>query len=165
MRVLGVDPGTRIVGYGIVEQKGNRIVPVHFGAVRADREADYPARLRCIFRGLQDVLREHRPDVIAIEEAFYGRNAAAALRMGEGRGVAIVATTTSDLPLFQYTPTEVKKAVVGNGHAHKSQVQEMVRIILGLKAAPTPEDAADALAVAICHCNRIQAGGSLIGLG
>ena len=162
MRVLGVDPGTRIVGYGVVEQLGNRIIPLHFGAIRAIGEADYPSRLRRIFRELQEVLHEHRPDVVAIEEAFYGRNAAAALRMGEGRGVAIVATTTSELPLFQYTPTEVKKAVVGNGHAHKSQVQEMVRIILGLKAAPTPEDAADALAVAICHCNRIQSGGAFI---
>lgn len=160
MRVMGVDPGTRIVGCGVVEQKGNQIVPVYFQAIRTIREPDYPGRLRCVFEGLQSILREHKPDVIAIEEAFYGRNAAAALRMGEGRGVAIVATTLSQLPLFQYSATEVKKAVVGNGHAHKSQVQEMVRLILGLKDVPEPEDAADALAVAICHCNRIQTNGT-----
>jgi crossover junction endodeoxyribonuclease RuvC len=157
MRVLGVDPGTRVIGYGVVEPRGSQVFPVGFGALRVTGEADYPGRLRSAFKGLAELVREYRPDMVAIEEAFYGRNASAALRMGEGRGVAIVATTLDGLPLFQYSPAEVKKAVVGNGRAHKSQVQEMVRMILGMKTAPAPEDAADALAVAICHCNRMQA--------
>lgn len=154
MRVLGIDPGTRIVGYGVVESQGFKIVPIAFGTVKAERSKDYAGRLRWIHDGILRVLREQEPDVVAIEEAFYGKSVSAALRMGEGRGVALVAVAEENRPLCQYTPAEVKKAVVGNGHAHKSQVQEMVRIILGLREAPQPEDAADALAVAICHCNR-----------
>ncbi len=161
MRVMGVDPGTRVVGYGVVEMRGNGMLPVEYGTIRAIEGKDYAGRLRRVFEGLSKLIQKHQPDVVAIEEAFHGRNAAAALRMGEGRGVAIVAAALAHRPLFQYTPAEVKKAVVGNGRAHKSQVQEMVRIILGLRTAPSPEDAADALAVAICHCNRGQANGIL----
>ena len=155
MRVIGIDPGTRIVGYGVVETQGNRLLPIAFGAIRAGGDADYATRLRRIFEGLSGVISEHRPDEVAIEEAFYGKSISAALRMGEGRGVAIVAAALADRPLCQYSPAEVKKAVVGNGRAHKSQVQEMVRMLLGLNEIPSPEDAADALAVAICHCNRL----------
>lgn len=156
MRVMGIDPGTRVVGYGIVDSRGNRILPVTHGVIRADMSGEYSARLRSIFDGLTHLIHEHRPDEVAIEEAFYGKSPSSALRMGEGRGVAIVAAATEDRPVRQYTPAEVKMAVVGNGRAHKEQVQEMVRLILGLRAAPEPEDAADALAVAICHCNRAQ---------
>ena len=156
MRVIGVDPGTRVLGYGLVETHGSRILPVTFGVVRAGTGASYAMRLRRIFDGISRVIREHRPDEVAIEEVFYGKSVSAALRMGEGRGVAMVAVALEDRPIFQYSPAEVKKAVVGNGRAHKSQVQEMVRMLLGLREIPQPEDAADALAVAICHCNRIK---------
>lgn len=151
---MGIDPGTRVVGYGVVETRESRILPVTFGVIRARRADEYPVRLRRIFEGLSRVLREYRPGEVAIEEAFYGKSVSAALRMGEGRGVAMVAVALEDTPLFQYSPAEVKKAVVGSGRAHKSQVQEMVRMLLGLSQAPQPEDAADALAVAICHCHR-----------
>jgi len=151
---MGIDPGTRVVGYGVVETRGSRILPVSFGAIRVGRSGDYPARLRQIFDGLRRVIREHKPDEIAVEEAFYGKSVSAALRMGEGRGVAILSAAMADRPLFQYSPAEVKKSVVGAGRAHKSQVQEMVRMLLGLREPPRPEDAADALAIAICHCNR-----------
>ena len=154
MRVLGIDPGTRVVGYGLVEPQGSRIVAVGFGAVRAPRNAPYAERLLRIHDELVRVIRQEKPDAVAIEEAFYGKSASAALRMGEGRGVALVAVAQESRPLHQYSPAEVKKAVVGNGRAHKSQVQQMVRMILGLREAPAPEDAADALAVAICHCNH-----------
>jgi crossover junction endodeoxyribonuclease RuvC len=154
MRVLGIDPGTRCVGYGVVETQGNRLIACGFGAIRPSRAGGYAARLQRIFEELGQVARESRPDVAALEEAFYGKSVSAALRMGEGRGVAIVAVALAGTPLVQYSPAEVKKAVVGNGRAHKSQVQEMVRMLLGLRKAPQPEDAADALAVAICHCNR-----------
>ena len=156
MRVLGIDPGTRIVGYGIVEPQGNRLLPVGFGVIRAPMNASYADRLLRIHEEIVRVIRQEKPDAVAIEEAFYGKSASAALRMGEGRGMALVAVAQESRPLFQYTPAEVKKAVVGNGRAHKSQVQEMVRMILGLREAPEPEDAADALAVAICHCNRAR---------
>lgn len=156
MRVIGVDPGTRIVGYGVVETEGSRILPVDFGVIRAKAAQGYGQRLRSIFDGLRDVIRAHKPDEVAIEEAFYGKSVSAALRMGEGRGVAIVAVALEAKPVFHYSPAEVKKAVVGNGRAHKTQVQEMVRALLGLKEVPQPEDAADALAVAICHCNRAR---------
>ena len=154
MRIMGVDPGTRIVGYGVVETQGNRILAVAHGVIKADMKGDYSVRLRSIHDGLAQMIRLHGPNVVAIEEAFYGKSASSALRMGEGRGVAIVTAALADLPLCQYTPAEVKKAVVGNGRAHKSQIQEMVRVLLGMPAVPEPEDAADALAVAICHCNR-----------
>ena len=153
---MGIDPGTRVVGYGVVETRGSLITPVAHGVIRAEMKGTYSERLRSIFEGLTRVMAEHRPDVVAIEEAFYGKSAQAALRMGEGRGVAIVSVALGDRPLFEYTPAEVKKSVVGNGRAHKSQIQEMVRVLLGLAEAPQPEDAADALAVAICHCNRAR---------
>ena len=156
MRVMGIDPGTRVIGYGVVETQGSRIVPVAHGVIRAEMKGTYAERLRSIFEGLTRVMAEYRPEVVAIEEAFYGKSAQAALRMGEGRGVAIVSVALGDRPLFEYTPAEVKKAVVGNGRAHKSQIQEMVRVLLGLQEAPHPEDAADALAAAICHCNRAR---------
>ena len=156
MRILGIDPGTRVVGYGAVETKGSRILHVTHGVIRAKMGGAYAERLRSIFEGLTSVIAEQRPDVAAVEEAFYGKSVQSALRMGEGRGVAIVSVAVNNVPLFEYAPAEVKKAVVGNGRAHKSQVQEMVRVLLGLREAPTPEDAADALAVAICHCNRAR---------
>lgn len=156
MKVLGIDPGTRVVGYAVVETDGNRILPIVHGVIRANVKGPYPERLRSIFNGLAELIAGRQPEVAAIEEAFYGKSAQAALRMGEGRGVAMVSVATHGLPLFEYSPAEVKKAVVGNGRAHKSQVQEMVRVLLGLKEVPQPEDAADALAVAICHCNRAR---------
>ena len=154
VRVMGIDPGTRVVGCGIVEIRGNSLVAVDHGVIRATRGGDYSGRLREVFAGLTRVMEQHRPDQVAIEEAFYGKSVTAALRMGEGRGVAIVAVALADLPLFQYSPAEVKKSVVGSGRAHKSQIQAMVRVLLALPGIPEPEDAADALAVAICHCNR-----------
>jgi crossover junction endodeoxyribonuclease RuvC len=156
MRILGIDPGTRIVGYGLVDPQGNRIIAVAFGVIRAPMNAPYADRLLRIHDEIVRVIRQEKPDCVAIEEAFYGKSVSAALRMGEGRGVALAAVAQELRPLFQYTPAEVKKAVVGNGRAHKSQVQEMVRVILGLREIPEPEDAADALAVAICHCNRVR---------
>jgi crossover junction endodeoxyribonuclease RuvC len=153
-----------VVGYGIVDAKGSRVIPVTFGVLRAKMDGEYTERLRSIYVGLAALLQEHKPDVVAIEEAFYGKNAAAALRMGEGRGVAILAAAVAERPLHQYAPAQVKMSVVGNGRAHKSQIQEMVRMILGLPRIPEPEDAADALAVAICHCNHLGSAGAALGI-
>jgi len=154
VRILGIDPGTRVVGYGVVETRGSRLHPVTWGTIRADTTATYARRLHGLFVALRRVVEEARPDEAAIEEAFYGKSAQAALRMGEGRGVAMASVAACGVTLHEYTPAEVKRAVVGNGRAHKSQVQEMVRLLLGLSEPPRPDDAADALAVAICHANR-----------
>ena len=154
MRIMGIDPGTRILGYGVVDAKGSSLHGVAFGALRVDVKATYPERLKRIFLGLSKIVEEFDPDEVAIEQAFYGKSVSSALRMGEGRGVAIAAVAVGDKPIFEYSPAEVKRSVVGNGRAHKSQIQEMVRMLLGLSELPQPEDAADALAVAICHCNR-----------
>lgn len=156
MRVMGVDPGTREAGYGVVDAVGSRIVYVDCGALRAPKSTDVPVRLRAIFEGLERVIAEHRPDVVSIEQVFYGKNVASALRMGEGRGVALLAAALHDVPVHEYAPAVVKRAVAGSGRAGKEQIQEMVRILLGLREPPRPDHAADALAMAICHCNRAR---------
>ena len=156
MRVIGIDPGTLVCGYGVVDSVGSKMKAVHYGAVRVSRGMTFPERLVHIHRGLQEVIREHTPEVVAIERLFVGKNVKSAMRTGEGRGIAVLTAALEDLPVHEYTPAEVKKAVVGVGGAHKTQVQEMVRILLGLEKVPRPQDAADALAVAICHCQRLQ---------
>ena len=153
-RVLGIDPGTRSVGIGVVDREGNRLKPVTYEIVAPGRmSGDIPARLRAIHLGIRDAIRRYRPDAVALEEANYGKSVQSALRIGEGRGVAILAAALEDTELHQYPPATIKKAVTGSGGAHKSQVGRMVRIVLGLEEE-IPEDAADALAVAICHLNR-----------
>jgi crossover junction endodeoxyribonuclease RuvC len=154
VRVLGIDPGTRSVGFGVVDAEGSRLRPVTFGVVAPGRmKGDLPARLHAIHLGLREAIREHAPDAVAIEEAFYGKSVQSALRIGEGRGVALLAAAAEGVPVHQYPPATVKKAVTGSGNAHKSQVGRMVRVLLSL-SGDLPEDAADALAVAICHLNR-----------
>jgi crossover junction endodeoxyribonuclease RuvC len=153
-RVLGIDPGTRSVGIGVVDRVGNRLVPVHFGIVAPGRmKGDLLARLKAIHEGILHAIREHDPDTVALEEAFYGKSVQSALRIGEGRGVALLAAALGGKPVAQYPPATVKKAVTGSGNAGKEQVGRMVSVILGLPEE-APEDAADALAVAICHLNR-----------
>jgi crossover junction endodeoxyribonuclease RuvC len=154
-RVLGVDPGTRSVGIGVVDRVGNRLVPVAFQVVAPGRmKGDLPGRLKAIHAGLREAIRTHEPDVVAMEEAFFGKSVSSALRMGEGRGVALLAAAMEDREVSQYPPATIKKAVTGSGNAGKGQVNRMVKVILGI-AEDIPEDAADALAVAICHINRL----------
>lgn len=153
-RVLGIDPGTRSVGVGVVDREGNRLKPVAFEVIAPGRmKGDLPARLKTIHLGLREAIGRHEPDVVALEEAFHGKSAQSALRIGEGRGVAILAAALEGRDVHQYPPATIKMAVTGAGNAHKSQVGRMVRVILNL-TDDVPEDAADALAVAICHLNR-----------
>lgn len=154
MRVMGVDPGTREAGFGVVQQKGNRMSLVEYGVVSARRGDPVAVRLRTIYEGLHEAVRRHRPDVLSIEAVFYGKNVASALRMGEARGVAILAASVENVDVVEYAPAIVKKAAVGQGRASKERVQEMIRILLGLPEPPSPDHAADALALAVCHCNR-----------
>ncbi len=148
-RILGIDPGSRITGYGVVEFDGPRSRYVASGTVRC-ADGDLPARLREIFAGLREVIATHAPDDSAIEQVFVHRNADSALKLGQARGAAICACASHDLTIGEYTPRQVKQAVVGTGAATKAQVQAMVKRLLELPAAP-PSDAADALAVALCH--------------
>jgi crossover junction endodeoxyribonuclease RuvC len=154
VRILGIDPGTQVCGYGVIETDGREVRALDYGVVKS-KDRSLPERLRAIHEGLVTIMGRFEPDMVAIETAFFGKDARAALRIGEGRGVALLAAAERGLPVAEYAPAEVKKAVVGTGRAHKSQVQQMVRVILGLRELPAPEDAADALAIAICHLHRL----------
>lgn len=149
-RVLGIDPGSRVTGYGVVETAGNRLVYVAHGALACRPGAPMSERLASIFQGLQQVIEAHRPGEASIENIFHARNAQSALKLGHARGVALLAAELGGLPVVEYTPMQVKSAVVGYGRADKGQVQDMVRRLLCMPEAAGP-DASDALAVAICH--------------
>jgi crossover junction endodeoxyribonuclease RuvC len=154
MRILGVDPGSRVTGYGVIACQGPEIGFIACGTIRMQRESDFSQRLFMIFEGLSKVIEEHRPEAAAVEDLFVAHNPRSALKLGQARGAAVVAIRQKMIPVFDYTPRKVKQAVAGYGQAEKSQVQEMVRVLLELSAIPT-SDAADALAVAICHSNHL----------
>ncbi len=154
MRILGIDPGTRACGYGVIECSGGEPHMVDYGVLQS-REASVSARLKTIYDGLVEVIERLGPDVAAVETAFFGKNVRSALRIGEGRGVALLAAASLRLAVAEYSPAQVKKAVVGTGQADKSQVQQMVGALLHITAEEIPEDAADALAIAICHSHRM----------
>ncbi len=150
MRTLGIDPGSRVTGYGIVEQAGGRIVRVDHGEIRIKNGEPFTRCLSRIYDELTEVIGRTRPDAVAIEDIFYGKNVKSLIKQGHVRGVALLAASRCGVPVHEYTPLEVKKAVVGYGQAEKHQVQMMIRAILELPET-LPPDASDALAVAICH--------------
>ncbi|MBI2353918.1 MAG: crossover junction endodeoxyribonuclease RuvC [Deltaproteobacteria bacterium] len=152
MRVLGIDPGSRITGYGIVDQIGTSLVHVDNGAIFTDSAADFPGRLKRIFDGLSLVIAEYRPEEVAVENIFFSTNVQSALKLGQARGAAIVAAVHAGLPVAEYSALQVKQAVVGEGRAEKGQVQRMLKALLGLPEI-AQADASDALAVAVCHLN------------
>ena len=155
MKIFGIDPGSDRTGYGCVETDGSRHRIVISGAI-SSVGASFPEKLLKIHTGLTVLLAECRPDCVAIENLFYSNNARSALKLGHARGVAMLAAVEAGLPVAEYTPAEIKRAVVGYGRAEKHQVQQMVKLLLGLPALPTPHDAADALAVAICHSHAMK---------
>jgi crossover junction endodeoxyribonuclease RuvC len=152
MLVLGIDPGTAITGYGLVRQNedGNLQV-VDFGVILTGTDETMPDRLASLYAQLRDLILLHPPDSSAVEKLFFQKNVRTALSVGQGRGVVLLALAQAGVPVGEYTPNEVKQAVTGYGSADKAQVQEMVRLLLNLESRPKPDDAADALAVAICH--------------
>jgi crossover junction endodeoxyribonuclease RuvC len=156
MIVLGLDPGTAITGYGLIEDAGNRAVAVAYGTINTPADMALPQRLRHIYHDLGDLIRRYRPEVGAVEQLFFSRNVRTALAVGHARGVVLLALADAGLPVFEYTPLQVKQALSGYGRAGKPQIQEMVRLILELDAVPQPDDAADALAVAICHTHSAR---------
>ena len=151
MRVFGIDPGSERTGYGCVETDGRRHRLLACGAISARAGDSFPDRLARIHRELAALLTSHQPDCVAVESLFHAANARSALKLGHARGVAILAAVEAGCPIVEYTPAEVKRAVVGYGRAEKHQVQQMIKLLLGLTRPPSPYDAADALAVAICH--------------
>lgn len=150
-RVLGIDPGSRVTGYGVIETDGVRSRHLGSGCIRT-ASGGFPGRLGEIFTGIRAVLDEWRPGEVAIEQVFVSRNASSALKLGQARGAAISAIVTLDLPVFEYTPAAVKQGLVGNGRAEKEQVQHMVRVILGMQGR-LALDESDALAIALCHAH------------
>ncbi len=154
MRILGIDPGTIVTGYGVVEDSNGSLRLIDYGTITSGKNDLFPDRLKKIYDGLSDVIKKHRPDYVAVEKVFYGKSVKAAIKIGEGRGVAILCAAAAGIPVSEYSPTVIKKSVTGSGGAQKAQVQEMVRIILNLSERPEPLDASDALAIAICHCHR-----------
>lgn len=153
MRVLGIDPGYAIMGYGIVDIKGSRLSPVGYGVITTENDMSMPERLKHIYSRLMEIIAECEPDVSAIEELFFNSNAKTAILVGQARGTAVLACINSGLEVYEYTPLQIKQALVGYGRAEKEQVQYMVKTLLNLKEVPKPDDAADAVAAAICHCN------------
>jgi crossover junction endodeoxyribonuclease RuvC len=155
MRIIGIDPGTRITGYGLVEKIGNRLVHIDNGAIYTRSDAPLPDRLKTIYTELCRVITDYAPALMAVERIFVAKNALSALKLGHARGVAMLAGVNAELPVAEYTAVEVKKAVVGYGKAAKPQVQQMVKVLLNLPEI-AQEDASDALAVAICHAHCYQ---------
>jgi crossover junction endodeoxyribonuclease RuvC len=154
VKIFGIDPGSERTGYGCVERSGSRHHLVLCGTLAAPAGATFPDRLKHIHAGLVTLLARSRPDCVAVESIFHARNVRSALKLGHARGVALLAASEAGLPVFEYAPAEIKRAVVGYGRAEKPQVQQMVKLLLGLDRAPSPHDVADALAVAICHLNN-----------
>jgi crossover junction endodeoxyribonuclease RuvC len=151
VKIFGIDPGSHRTGYGCVERTGSRHSLVICGSLSGPSGASFPDRLNAIHAGLVALLHRHRPDCVAIEDVFHARNVRSALKLGHARGVALLAASEAGVPVVEYAPAAIKRAVVGYGRAEKHQVQEMIKLLLGLDAPPTPHDVADALAVAICH--------------
>jgi crossover junction endodeoxyribonuclease RuvC len=164
IRILGIDPGLRVTGFGVIEKAGNRLAYVSSGCVKTPEDGSLPLRLKTILNGLREVIAAHKPQQIAVEIVFVNVNPKSTLLLGQARGAAICAAVDADLPVAEYTALQVKQAVVGNGHAAKEQVQHMVRRLLALPGDPGP-DAADALACAICHAHGGQGLGALATAG
>jgi len=158
MRIMGIDPGIAIVGFGILDQKGNQLIPVDYGSIQTEAGLATPTRLKQIYDASTLLLTKYRPDVVAIEKLFFNRNVTTAFTVGQARGVLMLACEEAGVAITEYTPLQVKMAVVGYGQADKRQVQEMVKMLLRLREIPKPDDVADALAIAICeaHSSKTQ---------
>ncbi len=151
MRILGIDPGLAIVGWGVIDKDRNGIKVVDYGVVTTDKDTPFPLRLQQVYNGVSRLIEMHKPDAVAMEELFFNTNTTTGIAVAEARGVALLAGIHKTDKLYEYTPLQIKQALTGYGRADKQQVQYMVKAILNLKAIPKPDDAADALAVALCH--------------
>ena len=161
--VLGIDPGLASMGYGVISYDGVKARPVDYGGLYTPAGMPLPQRLLNLFEGVEELITRHKPDDIAVEELFFARNVTTAITVGEARGAALVAMRKYTQNLYEYTPMQIKQAVVGYGKADKKQVQQMVKLLLSLEEVPSPDDAADALALAICHAHSARLGQGRIG--
>ena len=159
MRILGIDPGYAIMGYGVLDYNGNRFKTVGYGSVETEAGLPMPERLKLLYDGLTAIIQKYEPDEVSIEELFFNRNVTTAIGVGEARGVAMLACVEGGLVVSEYTPMQIKQALVGYGKAEKAQVQMMVKTILNLPEVPKPDDTADAVAAAICHAHSRNARG------
>ena len=160
MRILGIDPGYAIVGYGVVDYAKNRFSVVGYGAITTKAKTPFEDRLSVIYNDMLEVIEKYKPDCLSIEKLYFNTNSTTAIDVAQARGVILLSARQHGVPIFEYTPLQVKQSVVGYGRAEKKQVQEMTRVILKLEKIPKPDDTADALAMAICHAH---ASGSLMG--
>ena len=151
MIILGIDPGTQITGYGFIKKEPSRVFAIDYGCIRPPHALPLAERYRIIFESLAIIIDRHKPEAIAVESQFVLKNPQSAIKLGMAKGMCILAAAQRGIPVYEYAPTRAKMAVVGKGHASKWQVQKMIQVILHLPAPPEPEDAADALALAICH--------------
>lgn len=151
MRVLGIDPGSETLGWGVVDGIGSRYSLVEYGTVKSSRKLAFSARLLNVYNGVAEIVARHSPDVLSVEDTFYAVNVGVALKLGQVRGLMLLLAEQNGIEIAEYAPRLVKQTVVGYGNAEKHQVQEMVKLLLKMKTVPTPHDAADALALAICH--------------
>lgn len=156
MRVLGIDPGTVTVGYGVIDSQNDEVTLVDCGIITTSPRSPTAERLSDLYNGLLEIVSRYQPDAVAVEQPFVAKNVSSALAIGKAQAVAILAATNNKIPTYEYAPTQVKQRVTNYGASSKEQVQEMVRIQLGLSEAPHPNDAADALAVALCHLSEIH---------
>jgi len=156
MLVLGIDPGTAITGYGLVSKEGDALTLVDYGTITTPQQTTLPQRLQTIYRELGEIVSQHHPSVVAVEKLFFSKNVRTALSVGQARGVVLLAVADAGVPLHEYTPLQVKQSVVGYGRATKEQIQQLVKMLLGLDFIPQPDDAADAIAVAICHIHSAR---------
>lgn len=152
MIILGIDPGIAIMGYGLIDIQGNRIKVIENGVITTSSKTPTPERLKLIYDNLSEIIEEHKPDEFAIEELFFNQNVKTAITVGHARGVQILCAQDKNLPIYEYTPLQIKQAITGYGRASKKQMQLTVSTLLNLKEIPKPDDAADALGVALCHC-------------
>ncbi len=153
MIVLGIDPGYAIVGYGIVKYEKNQFTPINFGAVTTKAGERFSSRLKKIYDDIIDIMKLYKPEAISIEKLFFNTNTTTAIDVAQARGVILLAAEVMNIPVFEYTPLQVKQSVTGYGKAQKAQVMEITRRLLNLEKCPKPDDTADALAMAICHCH------------
>lgn len=152
--ILGIDPGTRITGYGVIKLSGRIHTALDFGCIRPSPKAEKPQRYRALYEGIEELIGKYTPHALSIETQFVYKNAQTALTLGMAKAMALLAAAKRDIPVFDYTPMQAKRAVVGTGAASKEQVQQMIRHLLRLSELPTPQDAADALALALCHAHQ-----------
>lgn len=151
MRILGIDPGIAIMGYGVIDFDGNKVKVLENGVITTSSKSRTPQRLDILYKNLNEIIKDFNPDEFAIEELFFNQNVKTAITVGHARGVQILCAQENNLPIYEYTPLQIKQAITGYGRASKSQMQKTVTTLLNLKEIPKPDDAADALSVALCH--------------